>query len=87
MNFIFKTTSVLIFVFFFSVNAIAQMEHFHPKGKMPSKYTVEKQKKLRETMPFSDQKDFEEQKKGFVAAPDFKQISPSARTWRRAIWV
>ena len=41
---------------------------------MPTKYTVEKQSKLRETMPFSDQKDFEEQKKGLIAAPDFKQI-------------
>ena len=29
-------------------------EHFHPKGKMPSTYTVELQKKLRETLPFQD---------------------------------
>ncbi len=78
MNFILKTTSLLILVFLFSLNALAQMEHFHPKGKMPSKYTVEKQNKLRETMPFSDQKDFEEQKKGFIAAPDFKQIKAEA---------
>jgi alkyl sulfatase BDS1-like metallo-beta-lactamase superfamily hydrolase len=29
-------------------------------------------------MPFEDQRDFEEQKKGFIAAPDFKQIMAEA---------
>ena len=53
-------------------------EHFHPKGKMPSTYTVELQKKLRETLPFQDKQDFEEQKKGFIAAPDYKQIMAEA---------
>ncbi|MDH3898308.1 MAG: MBL fold metallo-hydrolase, partial [Deltaproteobacteria bacterium] len=41
---------------------------------MPSTYTVELQKKLRETLPFQDKQDFAEQKKGFIAAPDYKQI-------------
>jgi alkyl sulfatase BDS1-like metallo-beta-lactamase superfamily hydrolase len=53
-------------------------KHFHPKGKMPSKYTVEKQNELRQTMPFGDKKDFEEQRKGFIAAPEFKQIKAEA---------
>jgi hypothetical protein len=53
-------------------------KHFHPKGKMPSKFTVEKQNKLRQQMPFGDKKDFEEQKKGFIAAPNFKQIKAEA---------
>jgi alkyl sulfatase BDS1-like metallo-beta-lactamase superfamily hydrolase len=53
-------------------------KHFHPKGKMPSKYTVEKQNGLRQTMPFGDKKDFEEQRKGFIAAPEFKQIKAEA---------
>jgi alkyl sulfatase BDS1-like metallo-beta-lactamase superfamily hydrolase len=53
-------------------------KHFHPKGKMPSKFTVQKQNNLRQTMPFEDKKDFEEQKKGFIAAPDFKQIKADA---------
>jgi alkyl sulfatase BDS1-like metallo-beta-lactamase superfamily hydrolase len=53
-------------------------KHFHPKGKMPSKFTVEKQNNLRQQMPFGDKKDFEEQKKGFIAAPNFKQIKAEA---------
>jgi alkyl sulfatase BDS1-like metallo-beta-lactamase superfamily hydrolase len=53
-------------------------KHFHPKGKMSSKFTVEKQNKLRQQMPFGDKKDFEEQKKGFIAAPNFKQIKAEA---------
>jgi len=49
-------------------------QHFHPKGKMPSKFTVELQNGLRKSLPFEDKRDFEEQKKGFIAAPDYKQI-------------
>jgi len=52
--------------------------HFDPKGKLPSKFTIEKQQALRKSMPFEDQRDFEEQKKGFIAAPDFKQIMAEA---------
>ena len=65
-----------IFSFALSVSAFAgnDQQHFHPKGKMPSTYTVELQKKLRETLPFKDKQDFAEQKKGFIAAPDYKQI-------------
>ncbi len=43
----------------------AEIEHFHPKGKVPSKYTVEVIEKARATMNFADKRDFEEQKKGF----------------------
>ncbi len=53
-------------------------KHFDPKGKLPSTFTVEKQQGLRTSMPFEDQRDFEEQKKGFIAAPDFKQIMAEA---------
>jgi alkyl sulfatase BDS1-like metallo-beta-lactamase superfamily hydrolase len=42
-------------------------QHFHPKGKPPSKHTLEVIKKARETMPFSDKRDFEEAEKGFIA--------------------
>ncbi len=73
-----KQTIILatIFSFALSVSAFAgnDQQHFHPKGKMPSTYTVELQKKLRETLPFKDKQDFAEQKKGFIAAPDYKQI-------------
>lgn len=53
-------------------------QHFHPKGKMPSKFTIELQKGLRATLPFEDQRDFEEAKRGFVAAPPYKQIMAEA---------
>jgi alkyl sulfatase BDS1-like metallo-beta-lactamase superfamily hydrolase len=53
-------------------------KHFHPKGKMPSKFTVELQNKWRQSLPLDDKKDFEEQKRGFIAAPDYKQIKAEA---------
>ena len=53
-------------------------KHFDPKGKMPSKYTIELQKGLRATLPFADKRDAEEAKRGFVAAPEYKQIKAEA---------
>lgn len=53
-------------------------KHFDPKGKAPSKYTVELQDGLRKSLPFDDKHDFEEAKKGFIAAPDYKQIMAEA---------
>ena len=47
--------------------------HFDPKGKAPSKYTLEVLRQARGTLPFADQRDFEEQKKGFIAPmPDLR---------------
>ncbi len=53
-------------------------KHFDPKGKMPSKFTIELQNGLRATLPFDDKRDFEEAKRGFVAAPPYKQIMSDA---------
>ena len=44
-------------------------EHFHPKGKPPSKHTIEVLENARKGLPFSDTRDFDEEKKGFIAAP------------------
>src|SRR3954470_13899021 len=52
--------------------------HFDPKGKPPSKFTIELQDGLRKTLPFEDKRDFEEAKKGFIAAPAYKQIMAEA---------
>jgi alkyl sulfatase BDS1-like metallo-beta-lactamase superfamily hydrolase len=41
--------------------------HFHPKGKAPSKYTIDLLKKAKTTLPFDDTRDFDEQKKGLIA--------------------
>ena len=87
------TISVLIFVLLcgFCGTAIAaggggvltdpgamEGKHFHSKGKMPSKYTVELQNGLRKSLPFEDERDFQEAKRGFIAAPAYKQIMAEA---------
>lgn len=54
------------------------IKHFHEKGKMPSKFTIELQQRLRKSLPFEDQRDFEESRKGFIAKPPYKQIKAEA---------
>ena len=53
------------------VSALAQQAaatgHFDPKGKAPSKFTLEVLERSRATLPFADTRDFDEQKKGFIA--------------------
>jgi alkyl sulfatase BDS1-like metallo-beta-lactamase superfamily hydrolase len=78
MDFIRKTSFLLIILIVFSVNALAAEKHFHPKGKMPSKFTIELQNGQRKSLPFDDRRDFEEAKKGFIAAPDYKKIMAEA---------
>ncbi len=56
----------------------AQMDHFHPKGKPPSKHTIAVIEQARSALPFSDKRDFEEQKKGFIAAPTYMKIMADA---------
>jgi alkyl sulfatase BDS1-like metallo-beta-lactamase superfamily hydrolase len=56
------------------ISAAADTRHFSPKGKAPSKYTIEVRHKALETMPFGDRQDFEEVKKGFIAAPAYRKI-------------
>ncbi len=51
-----------------------EVKHFHPKGKMPSSFTVKKQEELRKILPLAEQKDFDDAKRGFIAAPDYKKI-------------
>lgn len=61
--------------FFLYGNAISAAEdHFHPKGKSPSNYTIEILEQARSSMNFSDTRDFDEQAKGFIAAPTSMQI-------------
>ena len=51
--------------------------HFHPKGKPPSKFTLEVLKQAKATLPFADKRDFEEQKKGLYRARCL-----TSRSWR-----
>lgn len=55
-----------------------QGKHFDAKGKLPSKFTIELQNGQRKSLPFEDKRDFEEAKKGFIAAPAYKQIMAEA---------
>jgi alkyl sulfatase BDS1-like metallo-beta-lactamase superfamily hydrolase len=48
--------------------------HFSPKGKTPSKYTVQMQEQQRKILPFTDKRDLEEAKRGFIAAPPYRKI-------------
>jgi len=52
--------------------------HFHAKGKAPSKFTVEVLKEAKAKLPFADKRDFEEQKKGFIAPMKDLQIKADA---------
>jgi len=54
--------------------SVAQEAHFHSKGKPPSKFTVEAQQHQREILPLADKRDFEEAKRGFIAAPSYRKI-------------
>jgi linear primary-alkylsulfatase len=49
------------------VATVPLKEHFHPKGKAPSKHTLDVLKRARGGLPFADQRDFEEQKRGLIA--------------------
>ncbi len=53
-------------------------KHFDAKGKQPSMYTIELRKGVSATLPFEDQRDFEEAKRGFIAEPPFKKIMADA---------
>lgn len=54
------------------------MSHFHPDGNEPSSFTKAFQATQRETLPFDDERDFEEQHRGFIAKPDYTQIMSDA---------
>lgn len=58
-------------VFGFSAHA---QDHFNPKGNQASEFTAARQQALRDTLPFEDQRDFEESRRGLIAEPDYRQI-------------
>jgi len=61
-----------------STFAAEQVAHFHPQGKQPSTFTLELRNGLKAELPFGDKRDFDEAKKGFIAAPPYKQIMADA---------
>lgn len=65
-----------------SDSAIAQ-DHFNEKGSGPSSFTSQLQRDLRSSLPFDDQRDFEESRRGFIAEPDSRQILAASG---RVVW-
>lgn len=53
----------------------AQKHHDPAKGKEASATTRALQQELRQSLPFQDQRDFEESRRGFLDAPDSRQIT------------
>lgn len=52
--------------------------HFDPKGKPPSEHTRKILEEERRILPFSDTRDFDENKKGFIAPMEQRQIRADA---------
>jgi alkyl sulfatase BDS1-like metallo-beta-lactamase superfamily hydrolase len=61
-----------------TATAAPAQEHFDPKGKPPSAQTVKMFEELRQSLPFEDRRDFEENERGFIAAPSYTQIMAEA---------
>jgi len=67
--------AILLFcILSLSLNASAQ-DHFNGSGNQASEYTIQLQRELRRSLPFADDRDFEESRRGFIAEPDYRQIT------------
>lgn len=66
--------SILGFALIVGAGNISAQEHFNVKGAAPSSFTSQLQNGLRNSLPFDDQRDFEESRRGFIAEPDSRQI-------------
>ncbi|MGZ8243961.1 alkyl/aryl-sulfatase [Methylomagnum sp.] len=53
-------------------------QHFHPQGKLPSKFTMALRNGAKAALPFDDKRDFDEAGKGFIAAPPYQRIMADA---------
>ena len=63
----------------FSFTSVASaQEHFHPKGNPPSEHTLAVRAANAANLPFADERDLEEQARGFIAAPSYTQIMADA---------
>jgi len=53
-------------------------EHFHELGKLPSEATIAVRAAVKAQLPFDDDRDFAEARRGFIAAPEYRQIMAQA---------
>jgi alkyl sulfatase BDS1-like metallo-beta-lactamase superfamily hydrolase len=56
----------------------AKGEHFHPQGKPPSATTLQYRDSEKAKLPFEDERDFEEQRRGFLKTPPYTKIMADA---------
>lgn len=61
-----------------TVSAQPLAGHFHPMGKAPSRHTIAVLEEARRSLPFIDTRDFEENRRGFIAAMPERQIRNNA---------
>jgi len=66
--------SILAFTLLVSAGNVFPQDHFNGKGSEASRYTSQLQNELRNSLPFEDQRDFEESRRGFIAEPASRQI-------------
>ncbi len=76
-NRIVRCTATLLVVAIFGCNADTQ-PNSSTEVNAPSQATRAKQQALRESLPFSDRRDFDEHQRGFVAAPAYRRIESEA---------
>jgi alkyl sulfatase BDS1-like metallo-beta-lactamase superfamily hydrolase len=72
-----RCTAALLLVAVFGCSADNQTTS-SAVDNAPSQATRTKQQALRASLPFDDQRDFEEHQRGFIAAPDYRRIESEA---------
>ena len=65
---------ILTNLILFATAPVIGQDHFNDKGSGPSRFTAALQQQLRDELPFEDQRDFEESRRGLIAEPDSRQI-------------
>ncbi len=58
----------------FGFGPVFAQDHFDPAGSPPSEHTRALQAALRESLPFEDERDFAESRRGLIAEPGSRQI-------------
>lgn len=70
----FSATIVIVLLLALPAFADDSAKHFNDAGNPPSLFTTDLQEALRASLPFADQRDFDEHRRGFIAAPPYRQI-------------
>ena len=60
------------------VSGVQGQDHFDAKGSPASAHTAAAQQALRNSLPFDDERDFAESRRGLIAEPDYRQIRGAA---------